>query len=62
MIGKIQRLNLREVWKHEGNLVVVENQMEKSDHDHLGKVITYLTAIDAKAAIWIVADPRRLPC
>ena len=32
--------------------------MGKSDHDHLGKLITYLTAIDAKAAIWIVADPR----
>jgi len=41
-----------------GNLVVIENQLEKSNHDHLGKVITYLTALDAKAAIWIVSDPR----
>jgi hypothetical protein len=41
-----------------GAKVIIENQLEKSDHDHLGKVITYLVALEAKTAIWIVSDPR----
>jgi len=102
-IGRLQRVPLREVWKHEaldftqwlqnnldvlnealdlnllsadrerpagdfsvdlvaedenGATVVIENQLEKSNHDHLGKLITYLTAMGANAAIWIVSDPR----
>ena len=41
-----------------GNPVIIENQLERSNHDHLGKLITYLTQIGATAAIWIVSDPR----
>lgn len=41
-----------------GAKVIIENQLEKSDHDHLGKVITYLVALEARTAIWIVSDPR----
>lgn len=102
-IGKLRRVALREVWKHEaydftqwlqanvdvlnealsfnlvnidreqaagafsidlvaedenGGKVIIENQLEKSNHDHLGKLITYLTAMNARAAIWIVSEPR----
>ena len=103
-IAKIERVSLRDVWKHEaydftrwleenidvlsdaigrdienvererktestfsvdlvaegndGSSIIIENQLEKSNHDHLGKLITYLTAMQAKVAIWIVADPR----
>src|SRR6266542_2712428 len=102
-IGKLRRVPLREVWKHEahnftqwlqenidtlntaldlnlvnvereqdagdfsidlvaqdegGQIVIIENQLEKSNHDHLGKLITYVTAMSARAAIWIVSEPR----
>ena len=42
----------------EGNIVIVENQFGNSDHDHLGKLITYLSSFEAKTAIWIVENPR----
>ena len=41
-----------------GGLIIIENQLERSNHDHLGKLITYLTAVGAKAAIWIVKEAR----
>lgn len=39
-----------------GKEIVIENQLERSDHDHLGKLITYGSGIEAFSVVWICKD------
>lgn len=42
----------------DGGTVIIENQLGRSDHPHLGQLLTYFAVHDAKTAIWIVEDAR----
>jgi hypothetical protein len=42
----------------DGSSVLIENQLEASDHTHLGQIMTYLTGLDAKTMIWVAPSFR----
>lgn len=52
------RCDLVAVDETTGIKVIIENQLDATNHDHLGKIITYASGLDAKVVIWIVKEAR----
>jgi hypothetical protein len=42
----------------DGSLVLIENQLEATDHTHLGQIMTYLAGLEARTVVWIAPTFR----
>ena len=42
----------------DGRTVAIENQFEKSDHDHLGKSLVYAAGLEAAVVVWVAEEFR----
>src|SRR5207244_6039820 len=38
-----------------GGKIVIENQVEKTDHVHLGQILTYVAGVGAQIVVWIAS-------
>lgn len=38
--------------------VLIENQLESTDHKHLGEILTYASGLDVSIVVWIVKEAR----
>jgi hypothetical protein len=56
-VGKFN-LDLLAEESNTGKKMIIENQIETTNHDHLGKIITYASGHDANYVVWIFKDIR----
>lgn len=43
----------------DGMIVLIENQLETTDHTHLGQIMTYLAGLDAQTVVWVAPEFRQ---
>lgn len=41
-----------------GHKIIIENQLEASDHQHVGQLVTYAAVLEAEYIVWIVREAR----
>jgi hypothetical protein len=52
-VGETRIADLLARDERDGTVVVIENQIEAADDAHLGQILTYAAAIDARTIVWI---------